>query len=216
MLLRSAVTLALFFTVTGCSRAPEPVVAKPAETAAANPPVPAAAPPPAPTEEPPVPAAQFGPSMAWQVRTVPNPDDGTEVVVGALDAQDTIATRTAPQKPSLLLRCIGGKPDIVIATHAMAQTVPDGNLRVVRFRFRNDFTGGRGSKAERVLAARESQDHESFLFTNVGGEFAKLATTETLHVAFTRLRGEDAAFSFRLGGYEEARSALKARCPSIP
>ena len=127
MLLRSAVTLALFFTVTGCSRAPEPVVAKPAETAAANPPVPAAAPPPAPTEEPPVPAAQFGPSMAWQVRTVPNPDDGTEVVVGALDAQDTIATRTGPQKPSLLLRCIGGKPDIVIATHAMAQTVPDGS-----------------------------------------------------------------------------------------
>lgn len=108
--------------------------------------------------------------------------------------------------PHLVVRCMSGKPAILVSTNSLARAAAG----KVKFGMRFD------SQPARTVAATELPANESFLLPNPEKELAAIGKAKTLTLSFTEFNGTEAVFSFPVSGFSAARQELRKNCPSIP
>ena len=142
-------------------------------------------------------------NQSWQVTDKTDEMEGSRVVILAVEATDSYIYHTRERKrPTMYIRCKGGKLEAYINNDAQADDAYDGVTVKVKF--------GEGKPIS--LSADESTDHEALFIGKPKTLVAGFSGQTTMLYQFTPFSSAPATLHFNVSGWDEKAAPLKEAC----
>lgn len=142
-------------------------------------------------------------NQSWQVTDKTDEMEGSRVVILAVEATDTFIYHGNERKrPTMFIRCKGGKLEAYINNNAMADGAYDGVTVKVKF--------GDGKPVS--LSADESTDHKALFIGKPKTLVAGFSGQTTMLYQFTPYSSSPATLHFNVSGWDEKAAPLKEAC----
>lgn len=142
-------------------------------------------------------------NQTWQVTDKTDEMEGSRVVVLAVEAVDSYIYHTGARKrPTMFVRCKGGKLEAYINNDASADDAYDGVTVKVKF----------GDEKPISLSADESTNHEALFINKPKTLVAGFSGQTTMLYQFTPFASNPATLHFNVSGWDEKAAPLKEAC----